>query len=69
MKKAKILFQKLPFYNVSGERSDIKPPTNINLLHELSFYDGLSIYKISKAFKGYTRSYKIEIVDSKDSLA
>ena len=41
----------------------------MNLLHELPFYDELSILEISKAFKGYGISYKIEIVDSKDPLA
>ena len=39
------------------------------MLHELPFYDELSIDKISKAFKRYARSYKIEIRDSKDPLA
>ena len=42
---------------------------NIDLLHELPFYDELSIEKISKAFKRYARNYKIEIIDSKDPLA
>ena len=39
------------------------------MLHKLPFYDELSIEKISKAFKGYMRSYKIKIIDLKDSLA
>ena len=38
------------------------------MLHELPFYDQLSIVKISKAFEGYERSYKIEIIDLKDPL-
>ena len=37
------------------------------MLRELPFYDELSIVKASKAFKGYARSYNIEI-DSKDPL-
>ena len=37
-------------------------------MHELPFYDELSIVKISEAFKGYARSHKIEIIDSKDPL-
>ena len=41
---------------------------NIDLLHELPFYDKLSIEKISKAFKRYGKSYRIEIIDSKDAL-
>ena len=36
------------------------------LLKELSFYNELNIEKTSKAFKGYARSYSIEIIDSKD---
>ena len=36
------------------------------MLHELPFYDELSIQKISKAFKRYGTSYRIEIIDSKD---
>ena len=38
------------------------------MLHELPFYDELSIKQISKAFKRYVKSYKIEIIDSKDPL-
>ena len=41
---------------------------NIDLLHELPFYDKLSIEKISEAFKRYAKSYRIEIIDSKDAL-
>ena len=38
------------------------------MLHELPFYEELCIAKISEAFKRYARSYKVEIVDSKDTL-
>ena len=41
---------------------------NIYLLHDLPVYDGLSIKQISKAFKRYARSYKVDIKDSKDPL-
>ena len=34
-------------------------------MHELPFYEELSIEKVSKAFKRYGRSCRIEIVDSK----
>ena len=67
-KETKRLFQKLPFYNVLIEKPRIKRLKNLDLLHELPFYDKLSIFKISKAFKRYARSYKIEIIDSKDPL-
>ena len=36
------------------------------MLHKLLFYDELSIVKTSRAFKGYARSYCIEIIDSED---
>ena len=38
------------------------------MLHELPFYDKLSIVKRSQAFKRYAGSYKIEIIVSKDPL-
>ena len=41
----------------------------MKLLHELPFYDELSVVEISKAFQRYARSYKIEITDSKDPFA
>ena len=68
-KEAKRLFQELSFYNSLIEKPHIKPLKNIDLLYELPFYDKLSIVKISEAFKRYARSYKVEIVDSKDPLA
>ena len=47
----KELFQELPFYNTSIEKPEIKHLSNIELLHELPFYDELSVAEISKAFK------------------
>ena len=40
---------------------------NIDILHELPFYDELNIVKVSKAFKGYARIYSVEVIASKDS--
>ena len=68
-KRSKRLFQELPFYNVLSEKPRVKHLKNIDLLHELPFYDDLSIAEILKAFKTYARSYKVEIIDSKDFLA
>ena len=65
---AKKIFQILPFYNTFIERPEIKKLSNIKLLHELPFYDELSIVKNLNAFSGYARSYKVEIVNKKDSL-
>ena len=66
---SKRLFQIVPFYNTFIEKPRIKHLKNIDLLHELPFYDELSIAEISQAFKAYARNYKIEIIDSKDPLA
>ena len=67
-KEAKNLFQTLPFYYVLIGKPEIKKLSNVELLHELPLYDELSITEISKAFKRYARSYKVEIVDHKDLL-
>ena len=68
-KEAQKLFQILPFYNVLIEKPKIKYLSNIELLHELPFYDELSVVEISKAFRRYTRSYKVEKIEPKDPLA
>ena len=41
----------------------------MELLHELPFYDELSVVEISNAFRRYARSYKVEIIEPKDPLA
>ena len=64
-KEPKKLFQKIPFYNVLIE----KHQSNIDLLHELPFYNEIGVVEISKAFKGYGKSYKIEIIIFNDPLA
>ena len=63
-KEAKRSFQKCPFYNTFFQKPRIKLLKNIDLLHKLLFYNKLSVEKISKTFKRYGRSYKIEIIDS-----
>ena len=62
----KKLFQIFLFYNVLTEKPKIKHISNIELLHELSFCDELSVVKKSNA--RYARSYKVEIIDPKDPL-
>ena len=42
--------------------------SNIELLHKIPFYDELNVVEISKAFKGYAKSYKVEILEPKDPL-
>ena len=67
-KKAKQLFEILSFYNVLIEKPKIKNLLNTELLHEFPFYDEFNVLEISKAFKRYARSYKVEIIDTKDPL-
>ena len=68
-KEAKELFQILPFYNILIEKPKIKHLSKIQLLHELPFYYELSVVEISKAFRRYAKSHKVEIIAFKDSLA
>ena len=51
--EAKELFQILSFYNVLIKKTKIKHLSNIELPHELQFYDELSVVEISKAFRRY----------------
>ena len=64
-REAKELFQILPFY-VLIEKPKFKHLSNTDLLYELPFYDELSVVEISKAFRRYARSYKVEIIELKD---
>ena len=67
--EAKHLFPTLSFYNVLIEKPGIKKLSNVELLHELPFYDELSIAEVPSAFKTYARNYGVEIIDFKDPLA
>ena len=67
--KQKALFQILRFYNVLIEKTKIKHLSNLELLHQCPRNDELSAVEISKTFKRYARSYKIEVIDLKVSLA
>ena len=62
-------FKELPFFNVSIEKPKIKRLKNIDLLAELPFYDQLNIIKPDQVFSRYARSYKVEKVDKKNSIA
>ena len=57
------------FSNVLIEKPKIKGLKNIDLPHELPFYNELNIYEMLKVFVWYARTYQVKIVDSKDPLA
>ena len=60
-------FKELPFYNKPIERP-IKRLKNIDPLVELLFYEQLSVIKTDQTFKGYTMSYKVEIIEKKNAI-
>ena len=61
-------FQILPFCNFLIEKPKMKHLSNIELSHVLPLYDELYVAKKSNVFKGYARSYKVEIIESNDPL-
>ena len=60
-------FKELPFYNKSIKKPIIKRLKNIDRLAQLPFYEQLSVVKTDEAFRGYAMSYKVEIIERKDS--
>ena len=60
-------FKELPFYNKSIKKPIIKRLKNIDRLAQLPFYEQLSVVKTGEAFRGYAMSYKVEIIERKDS--
>ena len=61
-------FKELLFHNKHIERPKIKLLKNIDLLSELPFYEQLNVIKTNHAFRGYAMSYKVEIIEKKDSI-
>ena len=62
-------FKELPFYNKPIERPKVKRLKNIGRLAELPFYEQLSVIKPNEAFRRYFKSYKVEIIERKYSIA
>ena len=61
-------FKELPLYKKHIKKPKIKRLKNIDLLSELPFYEELNVVKTNHAFRGYTMSYKVEIIEKKDQL-
>ena len=61
-------FKELPFYNKSIKKPKVKRLKNIDQLAELPFYENLRVVKTNQAFRGYAKSYKVEIVERKDLI-
>ena len=56
-------FKELPFYNKPIEKSKVKWLKNTDQLAELPFYEQLSVIKTNQTFRGYAKSYKVEIIE------
>ena len=65
-KKIKKFLKELPFYKAVIGKAYVKRLNKIDMLRQPPFYDELNIVKTSKAFKGYERSYRDKVIDSKD---
>ena len=61
-------FLKLSFYNKHIEKPKLTRLKNIDLPSELPFYEELNVIKTNHAFRGYAMSYKVEIIERKDSI-
>ena len=61
-------FKELPFYNKPIEKPKVTRLKNIDQLVELPFYEQLNVRKTNQAFRGYAKSYKVEIIEKKDPL-
>ena len=71
-KKAKIkqltikkLLQEQPFYKQPIKKSRIKKLSNQELLRELPFYDDINILRNERTFRGYAKTYNVEIINNK----
>ena len=58
-------FKELPFLNKHLEKPKKKRLENIDLLSEPPFYEELNVTKTNHAFRGYSMSYKVEIIEKK----
>ena len=56
-------FKQLPFYNKPIEKPKGKRLKTIDQSAKLPFCEQLSIIKTNQAFRGYAKSYKVEIVE------
>ena len=58
-------FKELPFYNKPIKKPKLKCLKNIDRLVELPFYEQMSVIKTDQAFRGYTMSCRVEIIEKK----
>ena len=61
-------FKNQSFYNKPIEKPKTKRLKNVDLLSELPFHEELSIKKTNCAFRGYPTSYRVKIIERKDTI-
>ena len=61
-------FKELPFHNKPIEKPKVKRLKNTYQLAELPFYKQLSVVRTDQAFRGYSMSYKVEIIEVKGPI-
>ena len=59
-------FRENPFHNKPIKKPKYNRLKNIDLLSELCFYEELCVIKTDNAFRGYAKSFKVEIIEGKD---
>ena len=68
----KKLLSEKPFYKQPIKKPRIKKLNNDELLRELTFYNDINISRNERVLRGYTKTYKVEIINNKnlsDSLS
>ena len=61
-------FKELLFYNKHIGKPKIKRLKNIDLLSEYPFFKKLNVIRTNYAFRGYTVSYEVEVIEKKDPI-
>ena len=62
----KKLLTEQPFYKQPIKKSRIKKLSDQELLRELPFYDDINISKNKRTFRGYAKTYKVEIINNRN---
>ena len=62
----KKLLSEQPFYKQPIKKPRIKKLSNQELLRELPFYDDINILRNERTFRGYAKTYKVEIINNRN---
>ena len=62
----KKLLSEQPFYKQPIKKPRTKKLSNQELLRELPFYEDINILRNERTFRGYAKSYKVEIINNRN---